>query len=152
LARDDESSEKIGGEWKQFVVHFDDLPIHTAERCRIGFDLMGAGDVWIDRVEVFDRWFDQNDTKALTQLVAAAGPLLRDQGSWDDCRTLLDSYWLKFLEEFGTNDSLPSKEEPSKVEASEAATEASLDEEASSSPFGLRRGRRADKPRMFPFK
>jgi hypothetical protein len=50
LARDDESAEKIAGEWKQFVVHFDDLPIHTAERCRIGFDLMAAGDVWIDRV------------------------------------------------------------------------------------------------------
>lgn len=152
LARDDESAEKIAGEWKQFVVHFDDLPIHTAERCRIGFDLMGEGDVWIDRVEVFDRWFDQNDTKALTQLVAAAGPLLRDQSSWDDCRTLLDSYWLKFLEEFGTNDSMPGKEESSKSEGSEAASEASLDEEASSSPFGFRRGRRADKPRMFPFK
>jgi hypothetical protein len=152
LARDDESAEKIAGEWKQFVVHFDDLPIHTAERCRIGFDLMAAGDVWIDRVEVFDRWFDQNDTKALTQLVAAAGPLLRDQSSWDDCRTLLDSYWLKFLDEFGSNDSMSSKEESSKAEPSEAASEASLDEEASNSPFGFRRGRRADKPRMFPFK
>jgi len=152
LAREEESSEQITGEWKQFVVHFDDLPIHTAERCRIGFDLMGTGDVWIDRVEVFDRWFDQNDTKALTQLVAAAGPLLRDPSSWDDCRMLLDSYWLRFLDEFGTGDLAPTKEEPSKSESNEASSEASLEEEASASPFGFRRARRADKPRMFPFK
>ena len=143
LARED-GSESISTEWKQFVVHFDDLPIHTAERCRIGFDLMGSGAIWLDRVEVFDRWFDQNDTKALTQLLAAAGPLLRDQTGWNECRLLLDSYWLRFLERYASPAPAPQPLEP--------AVAASSEEEASNNPFQLRRPRRAEKPRMVPFR
>ena len=144
LAREDAGSETISSEWKQFVVHFDDLPIHTAERCRIGFDLMGPGSIWLDRVEVFDRWFDQNDTKALTQLLAAAGPLLRDQTGWNECRLLLDSYWLRFLGQYGSPDPAPQPLEPT--------TTVSSEEEASNNPFQLRRPRRAEKPRMVPFR
>lgn len=144
LTEEEPGSETISTEWKQFIVHFDDLPIHTAERCRIGFDLMGAGSIWIDRVEIFDRWFDQNDTKALTQLLAAAGPLLRDQAGWNEGRLLLDSYWLRFLDQYGSPDPAPQPLEP--------ATTVSTEEEASSNPFQLRRSRRADKPRMVPFR
>ena len=61
---------------------------------------MGPGNVSIDNVEVFDRWFDENDAKATTQLLASSGPLLSNPKTFDSCRRLLESYWPSFLDQF----------------------------------------------------
>lgn len=96
----DANSNQIGTEWKRFAVHFDDLPVEGLNNVRIGFDLMGPGNVSIDNVQVFDRWFDESDSKAITQLLASTGPLLSRPESWDRCRRLLTGYWGKFLDEY----------------------------------------------------
>ena len=89
--------DRAGSQWQRFAVHFDDLPIENLDRLRVGFDLMGPGSVMIDNVEIFDRWFDENDSKAITQLLATASTLLSTPATYDRCRRLLESYWPRFL-------------------------------------------------------
>jgi len=67
---------------------------------RIGFDLMGQGTVWIDNVAVHDRWFDGNDARAITQLLAGAAPLIENPNSFENCRRILESYWPRFLDQY----------------------------------------------------
>ncbi len=96
----DSRSNQIESRWKRFAVHFDDLPLEGLSNVRIGFDLMGPGQVNIDNVQVFDRWFDENDAKTITQMLASTGPLLSNPATFDNCRRLLDGYWLRFLDQF----------------------------------------------------
>ena len=96
----DSKSNQLESRWKRFAVHFDDLPVDGLDNVRIGFDLMGPGQVSIDNVEVFDRWFDENDAKAITQLLASAEPLLSSPETFDSCRRLLEGYWPRFLDQF----------------------------------------------------
>ena len=92
-----DKANQAGAQWQRFAVHFDDLPLENLDRLRVGFDLMGPGSVMIDRVEIFDRWFDENDSKAITQLLATASTLLSTPTTYDRCRRLLESYWPRFL-------------------------------------------------------
>lgn len=99
LAPDDPSNQ-VGPEWRQYVVHFDDLPVEQGARLRVGFDLMGAGEVEIDQVQLYDRLFDANDIQALTQRLAAARPLIGQGTDYDQCRRMLNGYWLRFLNDY----------------------------------------------------
>ena len=71
-------SRKIGSQWQKFAVHFDDLPVHGMDSLRVGFDLMGPGAIWVDQVEIFDRWLDSTDSTALTQRLAGAATMLEN--------------------------------------------------------------------------
>ena len=117
------SADKVnqaGDQWQRFAVHFDDLPIENLDRLRVGFDLMGPGSVMIDQVEIFDRWFDENDSKAITQLLATASTLLSTPATYDRCRRLLETYWPRFLTEHFEDPSgqLAANEQP-EVEVAE---------------------------------
>ncbi len=92
-------AKQINGQWRRFAVHFNDLPNGELRDLRIGFDLMDKGTVWIDNVSVHDRWFDGNDAKAMTQLLAGAAPLMDNPSSFEGCRRVLESYWPRFLDE-----------------------------------------------------
>jgi len=89
---------QITNQWGRFAVHFDDLPVDL-QNLRVGLDLMGVGKVLVDQVEIFDRWFDENDSVAMTQLLASAGSGLQSPASINNARNVLDSYWARFLEE-----------------------------------------------------
>jgi hypothetical protein len=94
-------SRQVTAEWQEFAVHFDDLPLGPDKgNLRIGFDLMGQGQVDIDQVQVFDRWLDGQDSRSLMQLLALAGFQLTDKKDVERCRRILDSYWPRFLDEF----------------------------------------------------
>lgn len=95
-----DTSKQIDSTWRQFAVHFDDLPADRIRELRIGFDLMGEGSVRIDNVAVRDRWFDENDAKAMTQMLAGAVPLVDQPGSYESCRRILESYWPRFLDRY----------------------------------------------------
>ena len=97
--------------WQKFVVHFDDLP-EDLSNLRIGFDLIGAGQLSIDDVQIFDRWFDENDAVAMTQLLASAGTRLQNADTIDSGRRVLESYWVQFLDQH-----IGREEEPLRKEA-----------------------------------
>ena len=104
-------ANQLTSQWQRFAVHFDDLPPNVTN-LRVGFDLMGQGSVNIDQVEVYDRWLDENDAKAITQRIASCNPLLANQQTFESCRQLLNGYWLRFLDEnFATPGTEPSTNE-----------------------------------------
>lgn len=85
---------------------FDDLPQDSSGSVRIGFDMMGPGKVWIDEVQIYDRWLDEKDLKAMTQIFASVGPMMRQQENFDQVRRFLNGYWPLFLREY-FDESLP---------------------------------------------
>ncbi len=92
---------QLATEWRQFVVHFDDIPSPEKHpQLRIGFDLMAPGSVIINRVETYDRLFDSKDIQALSQRLGSASPLVENELDYDRCRRMLNGYWLQFLHRY----------------------------------------------------
>ena len=76
----------------------DDLPLEGLTSLRVRFDLMGAGEVWVDDVQVYNLAFSKPELVELSKLIASVEVKLQN-GQIGDCLRLLDGYWPKFLEE-----------------------------------------------------
>jgi hypothetical protein len=66
---------------------------------RVGFDLMGQGEVWIDDVQVYDCWFPKNERDDLLIMSGLAARSL-SMGHLADCQRILSGYWPQFLQEY----------------------------------------------------
>lgn len=82
--------------WEKYLFHVNDLPIGLTD-LRVGFDLMDKGRVWIDDVELFDRWFREDEQDKLVLQMQIAKYQLSEQGETLECQQFLDSYWPQFL-------------------------------------------------------
>ena len=89
----------IGEKWSRFVLILDDLPKDGLSELRVGFDLMSAGEVWIDQVEVFDIWFQQQEFHGLIKDVALVYSL-QEHGNLLECEEYLQSYWPRYLQQY----------------------------------------------------
>lgn len=87
---------QIGKEWTQFVFQVDDLPLKGLSQLRVRFDLMGAGEVWIDDVQLHPLRFFENENIELLLIITSAQVKLQE-GQWSDCLRLVESYWAQFL-------------------------------------------------------
>ena len=92
------ASAATGSNWARFILHIDDLPREEMDEFRIGFDLMGAGEVWIDDVEIFDASFTEKEQFQISRLIAAADYHLREENIAAAAQ-VLDGYWPRFLQE-----------------------------------------------------
>jgi hypothetical protein len=88
---------QAGWQSRRFI--FDELPLAGLTELRVGFDLMGAGEVWIDEVQVFDTWFEDNERDELLKNIATADFQL-SAGQIGDCERFLDGYWPRFLRQY----------------------------------------------------
>jgi hypothetical protein len=88
----------LKSQWAPYLFQVDDLPTSDFTDLRVGFDLMGAGEVWIDDVQVFDLYFHEHEQNELLKTIALAD-LHLGQGRVGDCQRLLDGYWPRFLAE-----------------------------------------------------
>jgi len=95
----DQASVPLSTQWAQYVFQVDDLPDHGLEQLRVGFDLMGAGEVWIDDVQLFDLSFTRSEQNELAKVIALAD-LQLGKGELAACQRLLDGYWPRFLEQY----------------------------------------------------
>ena len=78
-------------------MQFDDLPLDGLSQMRVPrVDLMGAGEVWADDVQLFDLAFNESELRALYKLLTLADLNLQN-GQVGDCLKLLDGYWPRFL-------------------------------------------------------
>ncbi|NLF70967.1 MAG: hypothetical protein GX575_18190 [Candidatus Anammoximicrobium sp.] len=93
------SPPPLTAEWGWYLVRIDDLPTHGLTDLRVAIDLMGAGDVWIDDVQVFDRWFDKNERNELLKKIALANFYL-GKGEVAQCEQVLRGYWPEFLRRY----------------------------------------------------
>ncbi len=95
----------VGGEtpfplqsaWSEFAYPIFDLPPEL-QKARIGFDMIGQGDVLVDRIEVYDVAFRDSEITQLNKLVTLAYAKYQ-QAEIGDCYQLLNSYWARFLKE-----------------------------------------------------
>jgi hypothetical protein len=86
----------LQNEWRHFRFQVTDLPPQGLTDLKIGFDLMGTGEVWIDDVQLLDMWFFNHERDELLKRIAAADFQL-EQGAIADCAKFLDSYWPRLL-------------------------------------------------------
>jgi hypothetical protein len=96
-------AEPLSKTWPNspILFHIPELPIEGATDIVVGFDLMGEGEVWIDDVQIFDFFFDENEQNELLKNFAPANFKLT-QGKFADCERYLDGYWPRFLMEYVT--------------------------------------------------
>jgi hypothetical protein len=88
----------IATTWGQYIFQIDDLPLDGLSQLRVRFDLMGAGEVWIDDVQLFGLAFNETELRSLYKLITLASVDLQN-GQIGDCMGLLDGYWPRFLME-----------------------------------------------------
>ncbi|UUO07991.1 family 10 glycosylhydrolase [Blastopirellula sp. J2-11] len=87
----------VEANWRIFEHGVYDLPSDLVD-LKVGFDLMGAGDVSIDEVQVFDVGFSEGEKRELQKLRTLSDGKYH-QGQFADCYRILDSYWVRFLQE-----------------------------------------------------
>lgn len=90
------SDRKISDKWQPYVIVLDDLPQTGLTDLRIAFDLKGAGEVWIDDVQL--AWLDEKEHRELEKSLFAASFAI-SSGEVLQCTRFLDSYWPRLLEE-----------------------------------------------------
>jgi len=117
---------QLSEDWQRFVVHFDDLPVEGIGDLRVGLDLMGEGQLQVDQVELYDRWFDDRDAKAISQRLASCGPLLSNPLTFESGRQLLSSYWMRFLDDHFFSAELIAKSEKDERQSADPQTVPSI--------------------------
>lgn len=106
----------IGSNWTQFVFAVDDLLLEGVSQLRVRFDLIGAGEVWVDDVQVFDLAFGEIERRELAKLITVAEYLFQTR-RLAECARLLDGYWPRFLEAFvPVEPALPVAQKPPEPE------------------------------------
>jgi hypothetical protein len=89
----------IPAEWSQFVIEVNDLPLGSLNAVRVRFEMLGAGEVSIDDVQLCELSFDRREHKELLRLITPADVQLQN-GQVADCIRLLEGYWPRFLAEY----------------------------------------------------
>ncbi len=82
------------GDWVRYTFPIENLPTEGLANLRVRFELLGAGEVWIDDVQV--QAFNRDELIELSKINTMAS-LHLDKRQYADCQRLLDSYWPRFL-------------------------------------------------------
>ncbi len=95
-AENGEGALPLTGEWGSYRFPLNALPLSGLSELRVGFDLMGEGEVWIDNVEVYDLYFEDSERSDLSKNFALAGVQL-DSGELLETQRFVEGYWPRFL-------------------------------------------------------
>jgi hypothetical protein len=98
IGGDQPGAPSLNKEWTKspYRVQFDNLAVDQLHQARLRFDLVGAGNVWIDNVQLNSLHFSEDEQKEIRKIIQAASQNL-DSGQLIDCLRLLDGYWPQFL-------------------------------------------------------
>ena len=102
-------TRRLARQWPSapYTVYWNELPVGTESQVRIGFDLSGEGEVWIDDVRILDLHFDQNEQRELLKKQGQVQYELDPQHQFANCYEYLDSFWPRFLLEFVSSTTEP---------------------------------------------
>jgi hypothetical protein len=82
------------------------LPLGTAEKMRIAFELTGPGEIWLDNVTLHDLLFPLkyygNSKGEILQIfkLTRAAQSAYEGGHMSDCLQTLDGYWPRFVMQY----------------------------------------------------
>lgn len=89
---------KLTESWKQFLFQFREIPSSNLQELRLGFDLMGPGTVYVDEVQIFDLYVNDDQRKRFKLSSNDLGARLASpQFDVRDCEQFLNGYWPKYL-------------------------------------------------------
>lgn len=125
-------------DWGWYLVRIDDLPTYGLTDLRVAIDLMGPGDVWIDDVQVFDRWFDKTERNELLKKIALANFYL-GKGEVALCDHVLRGYWPEFLRRYVAIDENQVAAAPAADRSRPEALPAPAAEDSGTSPSWLKK-------------
>lgn len=91
------AANPISEQWRQFIFRVNDLPLEGLSDLQVGLRLAGAGEVWIDDVELLHLEFTSDELRQLSRVISSAETKL-DANQLSDCLRLLEGYWPSFLE------------------------------------------------------
>ncbi len=83
-------------DWMRYAFQLDNLPSEGLTALRIQLELLNAGEVWVDDVQVFDLSFSEPERLELSKMISLASVQL-EKGQVADCARLLEGYWPQFL-------------------------------------------------------
>jgi hypothetical protein len=87
----------LNAAWTQYEFAVTDMPLDGLSPIRVRFDLLDAGEVWIDDVQLFDLLYVDKERIELQKILHLAGYSL-ERGELAECVRLLDGYWPRFLQ------------------------------------------------------
>lgn len=82
-----------------FLLHLTDLPATAGSEISVRFDMLGAGEVWIDDIQISDVYFEDSEQKELLKNVAYARFQLQ-KGALVECQRFLQGFWPQFVLEY----------------------------------------------------
>jgi hypothetical protein len=88
---------RLGAEWTRCQIVLGNFPLEGLTDLRVGFDLMGEGDVWIDDVKIYDCLFEASERDELLKSIYTTRSVQLGAGRLGECQRFLDGYWPSFL-------------------------------------------------------
>lgn len=92
----DLSQEQMTTSFRTFLLPFSDVPGDPNLKMKLKLELIGPGEVWIDDIQLYDKWFHKNERKELQRLLYLAASQL-GKGDMVSCYEELSGYWPRFL-------------------------------------------------------
>lgn len=83
-------------QWAPYIFQLHDLPTEGLTSLRVGIDLMGAGKVWVDQIQVDHLVFTEAERTELAISIALADFHLTN-GRLADASRVIEGYWPQFL-------------------------------------------------------
>jgi hypothetical protein len=86
-------------EWGTWMYSVTNLPLSGLTDLRVGFDLMGDGEVWIDDVQISDLWLRDGERGEFSELIKSASTahFQAKEGGLNESRLFVEGYWPSFL-------------------------------------------------------
>jgi hypothetical protein len=83
--------------WSEpYILKIQDVPANGLSPLRVRFDLIGAGEVWIDDVQLWHLQFEESERRRLDKVLELPAFQL-EKGKLGDCRRELETYWPRFV-------------------------------------------------------
>ena len=96
LGGDGRGASPLAQSWARYEFPVDDLPTAGLGDVSVQFELLSAGEVWLDDVRLYDLAFQPSERMELAKIITLADDKLR-KGRVSECARLLDGYWPQFL-------------------------------------------------------
>ena len=84
------------GEFRSVSLKFPNIPQDPNLRLRLQFELAAPGEVWLDDIQTYDKWFDKDEHTVLQQILHTAFSQ-RNNDQLGACYETLGGYWPRFL-------------------------------------------------------
>ena len=89
---------KLTKKWQSYTFRVPNLPLTGLADLRVGFDMQGKGEFWIDDIKLYDLDLSENEKTGMQNRLYAVRSKLK-KGQVAVCRSILDAYWPQFLEQ-----------------------------------------------------